>query len=70
MLQAIPKGHDSSFSAILMAFNARSELVTMELNDMFGHKTVLRFSAMQHNPNFSAQQFQFTPPEGADVLSD
>ena len=42
----------------------------MELNDAFGHKTVLRFSAMQRNPKFSAQQFQFTPPKGADVLGD
>jgi outer membrane lipoprotein carrier protein len=42
----------------------------MELNDMFGHKTVLRFSAMQRNPKIPARQFQFTPPKGADVLTD
>jgi len=69
-LQATPKGQDSSFNKILMAFNARSELVVMELNDMFGHKTVLRFSAMQRNPKMSERQFRFTPPKGADVLSD
>jgi outer membrane lipoprotein-sorting protein len=76
-LQATPKGQDnkgpdqdSSFNKILMAFNAQSELVVMELNDMFGHKTVLRFSAMQRNPKISEQQFHFTPPKGADVLSD
>jgi outer membrane lipoprotein-sorting protein len=74
-LQAAPKnqgnpGQDSSFSKILMAFNAQSELVVMELNDMFGHKTVLRFSAMQRNPKLSEQQFKFTPPKGADVISE
>jgi chaperone LolA len=73
-LQATPKGQgkdqDSSFSKILMAFNAQSELVVMELNDMFGHKTVLHFSAMQHNPKIHEQQFKFTPPKGADVISD
>jgi len=69
-LSAMPKNMDSSFEKILMAFNAQAELVIMELNDAFGHKTVLRFSAMQRNPKFPAQQFQFTPPEGADVLSD
>jgi chaperone LolA len=69
-LQAISKTQDSSFEKILMAFNAQAELVIMELNDAFGHKTVLRFSNMQHNPKFPAQQFQFTPPKGADVLSD
>ena len=74
-LQAVPKGRankgqDSSFEKILMAFNAQSELVAMELNDMFGHKTVLRFSAMQRNPKLPAQLFQFTPPKGADVLGE
>jgi outer membrane lipoprotein carrier protein len=74
-LQATPKGpdsknQDSSFNKILMAFNAQSELVVMELNDMFGHKTVLRFFAMQRNPKIPEQQFHFTPPKGADVLSD
>lgn len=74
-LQATPKGkgpgnkeQDSSFNKILMAFNAQAELVVMELNDMFGHKTVLRFSAMQRNPKIPEQQFRFTPPKGADVL--
>jgi outer membrane lipoprotein carrier protein len=74
-LQATPKGQggkeqDSSFNKILMAFNTQSELVVMELNDMFGHKTVLRFSEMQRNPKLSDQQFRFTPPKGADVLSE
>jgi outer membrane lipoprotein carrier protein len=74
-LQATPKGQggkeqDSSFNKILMAFNMQSELVVMELNDMFGHKTVLHFSEMQHNPKLSDQQFRFTPPKGADVLSE
>jgi outer membrane lipoprotein carrier protein len=74
-LQATPKAQggkeqDSSFNKILMAFNTQSELVVMELNDMFGHKTVLRFSEMQRNPKLSDQQFRFTPPKGADVLSE
>jgi outer membrane lipoprotein carrier protein len=71
-LQATPKGkgQDSSFNSILMGFNAQAELVVMELNDMFGHKTVLRFSAMQRNPKLPEQLFKFTPPKGADVLSD
>lgn len=71
-LQATPKGkgQDNSFNTIRMGFNAQSDLVVMELNDMFGHKTVLRFSAMQLNPKIPAKQFQFTPPKGADVLTD
>ena len=76
-LKATPKGkgpgntaQDSSFNSILMGFNTQAELVVMELSDMFGHKTVLRFSDMQRNPKFSEQLFKFTPPKGADVLSD
>ncbi|MEO8343288.1 MAG: outer membrane lipoprotein chaperone LolA [Gallionella sp.] len=69
-LQATPKGQDSSFNKVLMAFNAQAELVVMELNDMFGHKTVLRFSAMQRNPKLAEKQFHFTPPKGADVISE
>ncbi|MFA6921326.1 MAG: outer membrane lipoprotein chaperone LolA [Gallionella sp.] len=69
-LQATPKAQDSSFSAVLMGFDAQDGLVVMELNDTFGHKTVLRFSAMQRNPKLAAGQFQFTPPAGADVVSD
>ncbi len=71
-LQATPKGkgQDNSFSTIRMGFNAQAELVVMELNDMFGHKTVLRFSEMQRNPKIPEQQFRFTPPKGADVLTD
>lgn len=69
-LQAKPRAQDSSFSAVAMGFDAEANLVAMELNDTFGHKTVLRFSAMQRNPKLSAQQFQFTPPAGADIVSD
>lgn len=67
-LQAIPKAQDSGFEKIRMAFDAQAGLAVMELNDTFGHKTVLRFSDMKRNPKISAQQFQFTPPKGADVL--
>jgi len=71
-LQATPKGkgQDSSFDTILMGFNAQAELVAMELTDMYGHKTMLRFSAMLRNPKIPESQFQFSPPKGADVLSD
>ena len=67
-LLATPKSIDSSFEKILMAFNAQAELVIMELNDQFGHKTVLRFSDLKRNPQLPPSQFKFVPPEGADVL--
>lgn len=69
-LQAIPKSAESSFQKILMAFNAKSELVVMELHDAFGHQTVLHFSELKNNPSLGAQQFKFVPPKGADVLGE
>ncbi len=69
-LEASPKSSESQFSAVRMGFNALSELVQMELNDTFGHKTILKFTAMQHNPKIPEQQFRFTPPAGADVLGE
>ena len=69
-LQATPKSNETNFQKILMAFNARSELVVMELHDAFGHHTVLRFTDLKSNPALPAQRFHFVPPKGADVLGD
>lgn len=69
-LQALPKTKDTSFEKILMAFNAQSDLVIMELYDAFGQKTVLRFFSLQRNPQLSTQLFKFVPPKGADVLGE
>ncbi len=69
-LQATPKSAETTFTKILMAFNAKSELVVMELHDSFGHHTVLRFTELKNNPAFPPQQFKFVPPKGADVLGD
>lgn len=69
-LEAKPKTKDTSFESIRMGFDAQSELVLVELFDSFSHKTILRFSGMQHNPQLSAQLFKFVPPKGADVLGE
>ncbi len=69
-LQAVPKSSESTFEKILMAFNAKSELVVMELHDAFGHRTVLHFTELKSNPALSSKLFQFAPPKGADVLGE
>lgn len=69
-LQATPKSAESTFEKILIAFNANSELVVMELHDAFGHHTVLRFADLKNNPSLGAQLFRFVPPKGADVLGE
>jgi chaperone LolA len=69
-LEAKPKSAESNFEKVLMAFNAKSELLVMELFDTFGHRTVLRFSDVKNNPALSPQLFHFVPPKGADVLGE
>jgi outer membrane lipoprotein carrier protein len=69
-LQATPRAQDTSFEKVLMAFNAQSELMVMELRDVFGHTTVLRFSKLKRNPQLSPQLFKFVPPKGADVVGE
>ncbi len=69
-LQATPRTQDTSFEKILMAFNAQSDLLIMELYDAFGHKTILKFSNMKRNPQLSPTLFKFVPPKGADVLGE
>jgi chaperone LolA len=69
-LQATPKSAETTFEKILMAFNAKSELVAMELYDAFGHHTVLHFTSFKSNPQLAPQLFRFVPPKGADVLGE
>jgi outer membrane lipoprotein carrier protein len=42
----------------------------MELLDLFGNTTVLRVTAIKRNPTLPPGLFKFTPPKGADVLSE
>ena len=69
-LEATPKSAESTFEKILLGFNAKSELAVMELHDAFGHRTVLRFTALKNNPALSSSLFKFVPPKGADVLGE
>ncbi len=69
-LEATPKSRESTFDKILMGFDAKSDLVEMELHDAFGHRTVLRFSELKSNPDLAPQLFRFVPPKGADVLGE
>lgn len=62
-----PRNKDSQFQKIGIGFKA-GQLEAMELRDAFGNTTLLTFTHIVKNPALSAQQFQFTPPKGADVI--
>lgn len=68
-LEAKPKDKDSTFEAVRMGFSGNT-LASMELKDTFGQTTILRFSKLEKNPVVSAGEFKFTPPKGADVITD
>lgn len=69
-LEATPKAKESTFELIRMGFSRKGELREMVLRDNFGQFTLLVFTDLSANPVLAPDLFQFTPPEGADVISD
>jgi outer membrane lipoprotein carrier protein len=66
-LDAIPKTKDSQFERISIGMKDGLP-VAMELRDSFGQISIITFSNVEKNPNFSADQFKFIIPKGADVF--
>lgn len=69
-LEAVPKSRESAFELIRLGFSPDGMLREMVLRDSFGQVTWLIFSQAEHNPVLAPDLFQFTPPPGADVISD
>ncbi len=68
-LNAVPKNRDTAFERVRMGFG-KSGLEAMELRDQFGQTTVITFTDVERNPRIAADVFRFTPPQGADVISE
>lgn len=68
-VEAAPKSQEGSFEMVLLGFKG-DNLRAMELKDNFGQTTLLRFSNLERNPSLGSSLFRFTPPKGADVISD
>lgn len=68
-LEALPKGRDTVFERVRMGFG-KSGLEAMELRDQFGQTTVITFADVERNPRIAADVFRFTPPQGADVITE
>src|SRR5688572_25329422 len=68
-IEAAPRNKDTSFEMVRLGFN-KNALEAMELRDQFGQVTVIKFSAIERNAKLSPEAFRFTPPKGADVISD
>jgi outer membrane lipoprotein carrier protein len=68
-LEAVPLAQDTAFERVRMGFG-KAGLEAMELRDQFGQVTVIKFSAMERNIKLPPESFRFTPPKGADVISE
>ena len=68
-LGATPKDKESAFRELRLGFDA-SGLVALDVTDNFGQRTVIRLSKLDRNPKLGPDLFRFTPPAGADVVTE
>jgi outer membrane lipoprotein carrier protein len=68
-LGATPKDKESAFRELRLGFDA-SGLAALDVIDNFGQRTVIRLSKLDRNPKLGPDLFRFTPPAGADVVTD
>ncbi len=68
-LEVKPYDEDSLFEKVRMGFRGNT-LEVMELYDHFGQKTTITLANLQRNPKSSPDLYTFTPPAGADVVSE
>jgi outer membrane lipoprotein carrier protein len=68
-LRLAPTATGGSFESAELGFDG-SGLRRMAFTDQIGNRTDIRFSDWQRNPALPADTFNYTPPEGADVIGD
>jgi len=68
-LRLTSAGKDPQFEYADLGFDANG-LARMQFKDQLGSTTDIRFSNWQRNPPIPPQDFNFTPPKGADVIGD
>jgi len=66
-LRAIPRAADAGFSQVDIALNNNLP-ARIELLDAFGQTTTITLTTVTPVPNLPAETFQFTPPDGVDVV--
>ncbi|MBL8352476.1 MAG: outer membrane lipoprotein chaperone LolA [Burkholderiaceae bacterium] len=66
-VRATPRAKDGSVAQVRVGFRGK-DLAALEIDDAFGQRSVLRFSAVQQGIALPAERFRFVPPPGADVI--
>ncbi len=68
---ATPRSREGQLQSIKVGLRATAqgpELVSLDILDSFGQRSVMAFSQFEANPALPAGSFQFKPPAGADVI--
>jgi outer membrane lipoprotein carrier protein len=68
-MQLTPKRKDSGYEEIRIGF-MKGKLRALEMVDGFGHVTRVTFEAPRENARIDSNRFDFTPPEGVDVVGE
>jgi outer membrane lipoprotein carrier protein len=66
-VQAAPKSKDGGFQSLHVGFKGKT-LAALEIVDNFGQRSLLQFNGVATNVAVAPEVFQFTPPQGADVI--
>ena len=61
------KTEESPFRSMRIGFKGK-DLVTVDIADTLGQRSILEFKDFKINPNLKAEIFQFKPPPGVQVL--
>ncbi len=65
----LPNKADSLYEKVTLRFEGLTP-VGMALWDTLGQKTDIHFDRLQRNPHWTADQFEFIPPDGVDIIGD
>ena len=66
-VSAKPKSADSTLQTVRIGFKGEA-LHQLDITDSFGQRSLITFTTMQLNPSLPAASFQFTLPQGAELL--
>ena len=67
LLELKSQDAEAEFERILLGLDS-SGIRMMAMEDAFGQRTEIHFQNSRRNPPVDAQLFEFTPPEGVDVV--
>lgn len=67
LLELRARSPEAQFERVLLGL-ADDKPVLMVIEDAFGLRTEIRFSSVVRNPELDAALFEFSPPEGVDVI--